>query len=175
MPEVGRAPSTCARRLYSRGQKVGSPPLCNAHGYEKRTVRTPATTTIKEPASRVPLSLEIRSPRWLRGCCCFFSGLRCVTSSCSMVVTLVSRHARQQQLCSRWAIMTSYDARRAAGRGPALWGVAGGSFAVPYILLEFLDDHRQRGRLVSASKGAAAAARPQTQRPSCPSSPVSTC
>ena len=54
-------------------------------------------------------------------------------------VTLLSWRAWQQQLCSRWANAVSYDARRAAGRGPALWGVAGGSFAVPYILLEFLD------------------------------------
>ena len=53
--------------------------------------------------------------------------------------TLLSWRARQQQLCSRWANAVSYDARRAAGRGPALWGVAGGSFAAPYILLEFFD------------------------------------
>ena len=73
--EVGGAPSNPSWRGYSRGQTRGVPTLCNAHGYEKRTVRTLAIRTVKEPASRVPLSLEQRSPRWLRGCCCFFFGL----------------------------------------------------------------------------------------------------
>ena len=54
--------------------------------------------------------------------------------------TLHFQRASQRQLCIRWMSTTSYDARRAAGRSPTLCGVAGGFFAFPYILLEFLDE-----------------------------------
>ena len=35
---------------------------------------------------------------------------------------LLSRHASQQQICSRWASIFSYDGRSAAGRSPVLRG-----------------------------------------------------
>ena len=73
------------------------------------------------------------------------------------LATLLSWRARQQQLCSRWANAVSYDARRAAGRGPALWGVAGGMFAKPNILLEFFD----------ASKGVLSGSNPRPRLTRC--------
>ena len=85
-----------------------------------------------------------------------------MTLSCSIVVTLVSRPARQPQLCSRWATTTRYDACRAVGRGPVPWGVADGFFASATILLEFID----------ASKGALSRSNPRPRLTRCLCSPL---
>ena len=53
--------------------------------------------------------------------------------------TLLSGHAGQRQLCSRWASMFSYDGQTAAVPCHMLCGMAGGCFASVNILLEFVD------------------------------------
>ena len=53
--------------------------------------------------------------------------------------TLLSGHASQRQLCSRWASIFSYDASTAAVPSHIVCGMAGGCFASVNIFLEFVD------------------------------------
>ena len=73
------------------------------------------------------------------GAATFFPDLWYVISSSSMVVTLISGHAGQQRMCSRWASIFSYDAKTAAEPSHVLCGLAGGMFVYLTFLLEVFD------------------------------------